>query len=800
MSDPTSQPDRYKWVALSNTTLGILMVTINSSIVLISLPAIFRGIHLDPLDPANITYLLWILQGFLVATAVLVVGFGRLGDVFGRVRMYNLGFAVFTACSIGLSLVFSTGPGAAVLIIVLRVLQGVGGALLFANSTAILTDAFPANQRGMALGINSVAAIAGSFIGLVVGGLLADVEWHLVFVVSAPFGLLGTVWAYVSLREVSKGTRARIDWIGSALFAIGLVAILVGITYGIQPYGGHTMGWTNPTVLAEIIGGIVVLVVFGFVERRVAEPMLDLSLLRNRPFAAGNLASLLSSIGRGGLLFLLVIWLQGIWLPLHGYSFEQTPFWSAIYMLPLTAGFLVAGPLAGVLSDRIGPRPFTIGGLLVAAAAFVLLGELPTDFTYWQFGLLLLTYGLGMGAFSSPNSAEVMGAVAANERGAAAGIRATGLNCGQTIAIGLFFTLLTAGLAAHLPQVMSHSLAATGVPAVSAQQAAHLPPVATLFATFLGYNPMKTLLGPALNTVPAHTVATVTGTSFFPHVISGPFHDGLQLTFGVSAAMTLLAAAASAVSGKRRPVIETAAPTPTAVAEPGAEMDLAARLRASRQRAIAAADPPLVITISSPFGAGGDLIARRLAERLDLPFVDRAIPVGVARELGVSVADAEARDEKPESGVGRLLAAAAGSETLFGIEMSAPELGDEESYKLATEAALWDRAAEGGVVLGRAGALVLADYPKALHVRFTASDATRLGRLVDLAGYAQDEALQLMELTDRARKLYAHRLYGVDFSDSDLYDLVISTDGLDLERAEDLVVNAVAGRVGHLGA
>jgi MFS family permease len=795
-----SHPDRYKWVALSNTTLGILMVTINSSIVLISLPAIFRGIHLDPLDPANITYLLWILQGFLVATAVLVVGFGRLGDVFGRVRMYNLGFAVFTACSIGLSLIFGHGPSAAILIIVLRLLQGVGGALLFANSTAILTDAFPANQRGMALGINSVAAIAGSFIGLVVGGLLADVEWHLVFVVSAPFGLLGTVWAYVSLREVTKGTRARVDWIGSVLFAIGLVAILVGITYGIQPYGGHTMGWTNPTVLSEIGGGFVVLIIFGFYERHVPDPMLDLSLLRNRPFAAGNLASLLSAIGRGGLLFLLVIWLQGIWLPLHGYSFEQTPFWSAIYMLPLTAGFLVAGPLAGVLSDRMGPRPFTIGGLLVAAAAFVLLGELPTNFVYWQFGLLLLVYGLGMGAFSSPNSAEVMNAVPASERGAAAGIRATGLNCGQTIAIGLFFTLLTAGLAAHLPQVMSHSLTANGVPSPSAQQAAHLPPVATLFATFLGYNPMKTLLGPALHTMPAHTAATVTSTSFFPHVISGPFHDGLQLTFGVSAAMTLLAAAASALSGRRRPVVETAAPTPTALAEPGPEAGLAARVRASKQRAMAAQPPPLVITISSPLGAGGDRIARNLADRLDLPFVDRAIPLAVANELGVSVADAEARDEKPEGGIGRLLAAAAASGTLFGNEVSAPELGDAESYKLATEAALWEQAAAGGVVLGRAGVLVLADYPNALHVRFTASDKTRRERLASLAGYPQDEAGRLMELTDRARHAYAQQLYGVDFTDSSLYDLVVSTDGLDLNRAEEIVVNAVASRAGQFGA
>src|SRR6266478_3626133 len=263
--------DRYKWVALTNTTLGVLMVTINSSIVLISLPAIFRGIRLNPLQPANVSYLLWILQGFLVVTAVLVVSFGRLGDTFGRVRIYNLGFAIFTACSVGLSLIFAHGTGAALLIIVLRIVQGVGGAMLFANSAAILTDAFPASQRGMALGINSIAAVAGSFLGLVIGGLLADTDWHLIFLVSVPVGLFGTIWGYARLREISAPRPAKMDWWGSVLFAVGLVAVLVGITYGIQPYEGHVMGWTNPAVLGAVIGGVVILIVFMVVESRIAE-------------------------------------------------------------------------------------------------------------------------------------------------------------------------------------------------------------------------------------------------------------------------------------------------------------------------------------------------------------------------------------------------------------------------------------------------------------------------------------------------------------------------------------------------
>jgi MFS family permease len=789
--------DRYKWVALANTTLGILMVTINSSIVLISLPAIFRGISLDPLQPANVSYLLWILLGFLVVTAVLVVPFGRLGDTFGRVRMYNLGFAIFTVCSVGLSLIFAHGSRAALLIIVLRVVQGVGGAMMFASSAAILTDAFPASQRGMALGINSVAAVAGSFIGLLIGGLLANTDWHLIFLISVPFGVAGTIWGYARLREVSAARGGRMDWWGSALFAVGLVAVLVGLTYGIQPYGGHTMGWTSPAVLGTIAGGVVILGVFVAVERRVAEPVLDFTLLRNRTFASGNLASLLASIGRGGLLFVLIIWLQGIWLPLHGYSFEQTPLWSAIYMLPLTVGFLVAGPLAGSLSDRLGPRPFTIGGLLVTTAAFVLLGVLPVDFSYWAFALLLLAYGLGMGAFTSPNSAEIMGAVDPAQRGAAAGIRATGLNCGQTLAISLFFTMLTAGLAARLPQALSSGLIRAGVPGQVAATAAHLPPVATLFATFLGYNPMRALLGPALPSLPAASASTVTSTAFFPNLVSAPFHDGLRLTFGVAAVLMLLATAACLLTRRQR----AAAPERTAPATEQLDMQeasLEAEIRHWRQRARAAGPAaPLVITVSAPLGAGGDQAAQRLAGDLDLPFVDRAIPAQVAQELSVPVASAEAHDEQREQGILRLLVGAANTEPLFGVEVAAGDFDDGDRFRLATEAALWKQAATaGGVLLGRASAVVLADHPRALHVRFVASRATRRRRVHEYGGYDEPEAARLIDRTDRARAAYARHLYDADLSDPARYDLIVATDKISIEEAAQVVTAFLA--VSHL--
>src|SRR5271155_2131260 len=444
MAQPVSpaSDSRYKWIALSNITLGTLMVFINQSIVLIALPAIFRGIHLNPLTPSNTGYMLWILMGFMVVLAVLLVTLGRVGDMFGRVKMYNLGFAVFTAFSILLSITWLHGAGAAVWLIGMRIGQGVGGAMLFANSSAIITDAFPANQRGLGLGINNVAAIAGAFIGLVLGGLLAPVQWHLVFLVSVPFGIFGTVWAYRKLEDRSVRTPAHIDWWGNATFAVGLILILVGITYGLLPYGHHTMGWTSPTVLAEIFGGLALLVVFCAIETRAAHPMFRLTLFRIRAFTAGNVASAMASLSRGGLMFMLIIWLQGIWLPLHGYSFSSTPLWAGIALIPLTVGMLIAGPVSGILSDRYGARPFATGGMIGAAISFALLEALPVDFSYGVFGVILFFTGLTMGTFGSPNRAGVMNSLPAEHRGAGSGMNTTFQNSAQVFSIGIFFTLM----------------------------------------------------------------------------------------------------------------------------------------------------------------------------------------------------------------------------------------------------------------------------------------------------------------------------------------------------------------------
>jgi MFS family permease len=544
------QRDRYRWTALSNTTLGMFMASLDSSIVLISLPAIFRGIHLDPLVPSNIGYLLWMLMGYLVVTAVLVVTFGRLGDMFGRVKMYNAGFAVFTVASIALSLTPGTGGTAAMELIILRVVQGIGGALLMANSTAILTDAFGPDERGMALGINMIAGIAGAFIGLVVGGILADINWRLVFWVNVPFGLFGTVWAYMKLREVGARTAAKLDWWGNVTFAAGLVSILVGITYGIQPYKHHTMGWTSPAVLAELIFGALMLAVFVTIELRVQDPMFHLDLFAIRAFTAGNMASLLASIGRGGLQFMLIIWLQGIWLPLHGYSFERTPLWAGIYMLPMTAGFLIAGPASGWLSDRYGARPFATGGMLGAAASFLLLMLLPANFRYPVFASLLLLNGLSLGLFAAPNTASIMNSVPAEQRGSASGMTATFRNTGMVLSIGVFFSLMIVGLASALPHTLSTGLSANGVPPADALRISHLPPVGTLFAAFLGYNPMKTLLGPkVLAGLPASRAAFLTGRTYFPALISRAFMKGLRIAFVASTVMCLIAAFSSWMRG-----------------------------------------------------------------------------------------------------------------------------------------------------------------------------------------------------------------------------------------------------------
>ncbi len=555
-ADPVASGGRgvnYKWIALSNTTLGILMVTINQSILLISLPDLFRGIGLNPLVPGNTSYFLWVFMGFLLVTAVLVVSLGRVGDIYGRVKMYNLGFAIFTIFSILLSVTWLTGTAGALWIIIMRIFQGVGGAFLFANSTAILTDAFPEDERGKAMGINGIAAVSGSFLGLLLGGVLAPIEWRLVFLVSVPFGLFGTIWAYLKLQDNGVRIPAKIDWLGNALFAIGLIAVLVGIVYSLLPYGGHPTGWTSPFVLTSIFGGIAVLVLFGWVETRVPSPMFRLGLFKIRAFTCGNIAGLLAALGRGGIQFMLIIWLQGIWLPQHGFSFSQTPLWAGIAMLPLTVGFLLVGPLAGVLSDRYGARLLATSGLIVSAISFLLLEILPINFGYVDFAGAVLLFAIGMGLFFSPNQASVMNSLPADQRGSGAGMLNTFQNSATVLSMGLFFTIVTLGLASHLPKHLYSGLVAAGVDPTAAHTVANEPPIGSLFSAFLGYNPVQQLLAPtgALAKLSPSQASYITGRSFFPRLIEAPFADGLHLAFTFALIATLVAVVASALRGGR---------------------------------------------------------------------------------------------------------------------------------------------------------------------------------------------------------------------------------------------------------
>lgn len=550
----SSEHPHYKWVALSNTTLGMLMATINGSSLIIALPAIFRGIRLNPLAPSNFSYLLWILMGYLLVSAVLVVSLGKLGDMFGRVKIYNLGFLIFTLASIGLSLIYSHGKQAALELIIIRIIQGIGGSMLMANAAAILTDAFPYNQRGFALGVNMMAAVVGQFIGLLLGGVLASINWRWVFLINVPIGAIGTVWAYLFLQEKGTRIRAKIDYVGNLTFAAALTLILIGVTYGIQPYGKSLTGWMNPFVIATIASGIFLFIVFLIFESKIQDPMFRLGLFKNRVFALGNLAGLAASLGQGGLMFLLVMWLQGIWLPLHGYNFSDTPLWGGIYLLPLTFGFLVAGPIAGYLSDRFGQRVFATLGLAIAAASFYLLNLIGADFSYIYFALIVFLNGLAFGLFTAPNTASIMNSVVPQERGVASGMRVTFRNTGTPLSIGLFFSLMVIGLAQHSKTILYNSLVHNHVPSHVALSVAKAPPLGYLFSAFLGYNPMKTLLGPKiLSSIPKANANRLLSNTYFPHLISIPFQDGLEIVLIFAVAVCVIGAIFSFFQGSVKP-------------------------------------------------------------------------------------------------------------------------------------------------------------------------------------------------------------------------------------------------------
>jgi EmrB/QacA subfamily drug resistance transporter len=544
---------QYKWVALSNTTLGILMASIDTTIVLIALPSIFRGINIDPFT--SFQYMLWIMFGYSIVTATLLVTFGRISDMFGRVRLYNLGFAIFTAGSILLSITPNTGDLGAIELIAFRIIQGVGAAFLFANSGAIITDAFPVNERGKALGINQVAMLAGSLIGLVLGGVLAVYDWRLVFLVSVPVGVVGTVWSYWKLKESATiRSHQKMDLWGNITFGAGLTVLLIGITYGLVPYGSSPMGWGSPWVIAALITGIGLLIAFPFVEKRAKDPLFRLDLFKIRMFSMGNFAGFLGALARGGVMIMLVVLLQGIWLPLHGFSYEDTPFWAGIFMIPMSLGIALTGPISGWLSDKHGARTLATAGMVITGITFLAFALLPANFDYVPFAIILFIMGVGQGIFFSPNMASIMNSVPPEHRGVASGMRATLQNCGQTISQAIFFAIIIISLTATLPTALSTAVVSAGAPAQVGQVFASTPASGALFGAFLGYNPVGTILQslPAslVASIPSATTAYITGNVFFPTAISGPFMGALHEAFYMGAVMCFVAAICSALRGK----------------------------------------------------------------------------------------------------------------------------------------------------------------------------------------------------------------------------------------------------------
>jgi EmrB/QacA subfamily drug resistance transporter len=547
-----AESDSYKWVVLSNTTLAMLVVSINQTIVLVALPAIFAGLHSDPLGPNEASYLLWLTNGYTIATTIFLLTFGRLADTHGKVRFYNLGFTVFGVASLLCAVTPSAGSAGALELIIFRFIQGIGGAMLFAVNLAILTDAFPQRQRGIAYAINQLAFVGGNVLGVVLGGVLAAAHWRLVFLINVPIALFGTIWSYLKLHEISTPKPAPPDWWGNIALGAGLIMLMLGLSYGIIPYHGRSLGWTNPLVDGALSAGLLLLAIFLRVEARTAHPMFSLRLFRIRAFAAANVANFFFAIARGGLQFILVIWLQAVWLPLHGVSFAATPLQAGLATLPLMLAFFVAAPIGGRLGDRHGARVLSTVGMLLLATALALFATLPPDFPFWLFATYASLVGVAMGLFSAPNSTQLFGSVAAGERGVATGTRQTLSNAGALVSSALFFTVVISGLSQTLPQSLQSGLAQTHIPPSVSQDVVHLPPATAVFSAEIGINPMTRFLPPhALTSMSQESAANILSGQFFARLVATPFARSIRLAFLIAAASAIGGALASALRGAR---------------------------------------------------------------------------------------------------------------------------------------------------------------------------------------------------------------------------------------------------------
>lgn len=529
---------KSKWIALSNTSIAIFIAFANYNMIIIALPQIFNSLRFNPTAPDALGYLIWLILGYMVVTSSLVVTFGRISDLKGRAKLYSLGFLIFAISSGLLSTVNGYGDSAVLEMIILRLFQGVGGGLLMVNSAAILTDYFPKNELGKALGLNQVSGLVGGVAGLIIGGVLSVINWRYIFLLDFVVGIIGTLWSFKSLRDVQKPIKQPLDIIGNILFALGITLLLISVTYGLLPYHNQQLGWGNPFVITGLIISFLTIGMFVFVERKVKNPMFDLSLFKIRDFSVANFTNFIASMARQGILLMMLVLLQGIWLPLHGVPYSQTPFWAGLYLIPNMLGFAALGPISGILSDRYGSKVLTSLGLFISALGFFLLSLLPYDFQLWQFFAISFLMGAGMGLFSSPNMADIMASVPVQKRGAASGMRASLQNTASAISVALYFSVVITGMAATLNSSIESALSSYGI-----HLNVNLPAAVAIFSALLGYDPLSSLA----SSLPTSVASHIDTPAFFITAIAPSFISGFRLMLNISAALLVLSGILSLV-------------------------------------------------------------------------------------------------------------------------------------------------------------------------------------------------------------------------------------------------------------
>jgi MFS family permease len=536
---------------LVNSFLGSLMASMTMSAIIIALPDILRGIGVNPMSPLGFASMMWLMFSYPLMVAVAVPIVGRLSDMYGRGKMFTIGDAIFTVMSTLLGIVPGYGSVAVAQMIAYRFVQGLGGSMMFTNSAAIITDVYPPHRRGVAMGIVSIAFSAGSIIGLVVGGVLAVVNWRLVFLVNTPIGIASTAWAYVTVYRLPLGLRrVRVDYLGASMLAASLVLLLLGITFGMLPSGNSMMSWGSPMVLGLIGGGLLLMALLIPVEMRTGEPILKINLFRIRPFTFGVLSALFLFLAQGANIFVLSLLLQAIYLPMHGVPYSETPLLAGIYLIPSSIANAVFAPVGGRLINRFGARVVSTIGAVLLGVSFELLTLLSLNFNYTLFAADLFLMGTGSGLFQSPNLVSIMSSVPQEDRSAASGLRASMQNIGLLMSFAVFLTLILVGSATALSTSISSALIKVGVPSDVVSELTRIPPAYALFAAFMGYDPMKFLMSQAGVDLPGSVYAAVTKPTFFPSAIAPAMATGFIYAYHIAAIMAFTAAVFSYLRGR----------------------------------------------------------------------------------------------------------------------------------------------------------------------------------------------------------------------------------------------------------